>query len=95
MKIKLYHGSNQIIKNPNLNKSRKYLDYGAGFYLSVVIKQAENRAISSKKYLNNGNSTINIYEYNTVNNLNIMEFNRADIYWLDYVIANRKGAYEI
>jgi len=93
--MKLYHGSNQIIKTPNLSKSRKFLDFGCGFYLSAGLKQAENRAISSKIFFDTGNSTINIYEYNTVNNLNIMEFNRADIYWLDYVIANRKGAYEI
>jgi len=89
--MKLYHGSNQIIKTPDLSKSRKYLDFGSGFYLSAMLKQAENRAVSSKKFFNKGISTINIYEYNTANSLKVKEFNSADIDWLDYVIANRKG----
>jgi len=90
--MKLYHGSNQIIKSPDLNKSRKYLDFGSGFYLSTVKKQAENRALSAKIFFNIGIPTVNIYEYNdSNNNLNIMFFNTADINWLDFVIANRRG----
>ena len=40
--MKLYHGSNQIIRQPNLLKGRKFLDFGSGFYLSDEKKQAEN-----------------------------------------------------
>jgi len=90
--MKLYHGSNQIIKVPDLSKSRKYLDFGKGFYLSVAKKQAESRALSSRRFFNKGIPTVNIYEYNDLNNnLNIMIFNTADINWLDFVIANRRG----
>jgi len=40
--MKLYHGSNQIIRHPDLLKGRKFLDFGNGFYLSDEKKQAEN-----------------------------------------------------
>ena len=45
--MKLYHGSNQVIKTPDLSKGRKFLDFGNGFYLSASHKQAENRARSA------------------------------------------------
>ena len=89
----LYHGSNQIIKTPNLNKGRKFLDFGSGFYLSTGVKQAENRARSAKLFFDAGSPVINIYEFDeAVVNLNIHKFKSADIPWLDFVIANRKGA---
>jgi len=65
--MKLYHGSNQIIKTPYLNKSKKYLDFGSGFYLSVALKQAENRGILNLNELWNTeciNSDCSISEYN-------------------------------
>ena len=88
----LYHGSNQIIKVPDLSKSRKFLDFGSGFYLSVKEKQAENRAKSAKLFFESGFPTINIYNYDdSLNSLNILQFHDADIAWLNFVIANRRG----
>ena len=91
--MRLFHGSNQIIKTPDLSKSRKFLDFGSGFYLSVKERQAENRAKSTQLFFKSGVPTINIYEYNdsTDNNLSILQFYEADIFWLDFIIANRKG----
>jgi hypothetical protein len=37
----LYHGSNVVIKAPNLKFSRKELDFGAGFYTTTNYEQAE------------------------------------------------------
>ena len=90
--MKLYHGSNQIIKNPDLTKSRKFLDFGSGFYLSTAEKQAENRAKSAKIFFESGTPTINIFEYNgSALNLHVLQFQGADISWLDFIIANRSG----
>lgn len=30
----LYHGSNQPVINPDIEHSRRYCDFGKGFYLS-------------------------------------------------------------
>jgi hypothetical protein len=90
--MKLYHGSNQIIKKPDLSKGRKFLDFGNGFYLSTKKKQAENRAMSAKLFFECGKSTINVFEFNdSANDLNVLHFKTADIVWLDFVLANRKG----
>lgn len=40
----LYHGSNVPVINPSINYSRKYCDFGKGFYLSKSFVQAKNRA---------------------------------------------------
>ena len=36
----LYHGSNITVENPNLNLSRKNLDFGSGFYTTENKEQA-------------------------------------------------------
>jgi len=90
--MKLYHGSNQIIKNPNIDKGRKFLDFGSGFYLSIGKKQAENRAKSASLFFESGVPTINIYNFDdSIYDLKILHFKNADIKWLDFVIANRRG----
>jgi len=90
--MKLYHGSNQVIKNPDLSKGRKFLDFGSGFYLSVGKKQAENRAKSARLFYECGIPTLNIFDFNeSASNLKILQFKKADIAWLDFVLANRKG----
>lgn len=41
----LYHGSNVEVKSPQIIKSRKLLDFGAGFYLTSDYEQAEKWAV--------------------------------------------------
>ena len=89
--MKLYHGSNQVIQVPDLDKSRKFLDFGSGFYLSLSIKQAENRAKSARLFFESGIPTVNVFDYNSTDSLKILRFANADIAWLDFVLANRKG----
>ncbi|VUX20432.1 Uncharacterised protein [[Ruminococcus] torques] len=31
----VYHGSTEIIKNPDVLHSKKYLDFGKGFYITT------------------------------------------------------------
>lgn len=38
--MELYHGSYCEIKNPNISYSRDSLDFGRGFYLTDIKKQA-------------------------------------------------------
>ena len=42
----LYHGSNMIIEDIDLTKSRPYKDFGRAFYLSDDRSQAEKWLIS-------------------------------------------------
>ncbi|MDR0683311.1 MAG: DUF3990 domain-containing protein [Dysgonamonadaceae bacterium] len=61
--MKLYHGSNQIIRQPHLSKRRKFLDFGSGFYLSDDKRQAENRAKSAVLFFEEGLPTVNVFEW--------------------------------
>lgn len=38
--MKLYHSSNLIVEHPDILHSRKYLDFGRGFYLTTLHEQA-------------------------------------------------------
>jgi hypothetical protein len=91
--MKLYHGSNHIIRKPDLLKGRKFLDFGSGFYLSDNRNQAENRAKSAVLFFEEGQPTVNVFEWKKeqITDLNILYFPTANIEWLDFVLANRKG----
>ena len=41
----LYHGSDQIIKTPELRSLTRTLDFGAGFYTTTNKEQAVNFAV--------------------------------------------------
>ena len=38
----VYHGSTEIIQKPKIGFSKKYLDFGEGFYVTTFKEQAEN-----------------------------------------------------
>lgn len=95
--MKVYHGSNSVVKNPNLNFSNIKSDFGKGFYTTTSYEQAlkwtkikKNRLIkqgindSIKKY-------INVYEYEEDNNLSILNFDDATEEWLKFVFLNRES----
>ena len=49
--MKLYHASNLIITNPDIYHSRKKLDFGVGFYLTPLYKQAKIDKLEALKRL--------------------------------------------
>ena len=91
--MNLFHGSNQIIRQPNLLKGRKFLDFGSGFYLSDEESQAENRVKSAVLFFEEGVPTVNVFKWTKdfVADLNVLRFPTANIEWLDFVLANRQG----
>jgi len=92
----LFHGSSVIVENPNLDLSRKSLDFGTGFYTTISKEQAIDfaRKIAIRK--GGLNTFINVYEFNTeaANQvLDVLRFNNPDREWLDFVHQNRNGIY--
>lgn len=52
--MKLYHGSLEIVSNPEIRTSNRTLDYGMGFYTTTSFEQAEawvKRRIKEKKLI--------------------------------------------
>lgn len=41
----VYHGTTEIIKLPDVRHSKKYLDFGMGFYLTTYEEQAKKWAV--------------------------------------------------
>lgn len=36
--MRVYHGSNLEVKKPDIKYSKRYLDFGKGFYVTVLAK---------------------------------------------------------
>ena len=90
----LYHGSTQIIDQPKLIQSDRFLDFGQGFYTTTSIEQAARWAIIKQKRTNSETAYINVYETDqlfTDKNLSILVFPEANREWLEFITKNRKG----
>ena len=90
--MKLYHGSNMGVKEPNLEYSNRTRDFGKGFYLTSSIEQATSWAKHRTYQLEKkGEPTVTVFELDDeyVNNLNIKNYSHADAEWLEYITLNR------
>lgn len=94
--LKVYHGSNVVVEKPALIVQNRYLDFGYGFYTTTNQVQAENFA-SKVCVRRGGKAIVNIYEIADaalLKDLHVKRFREADEEWLDFVAANRNGAYD-
>lgn len=57
----VYHGSTEIIKTPDVLHSKKYLDFGRGFYITSFEKQARKWAVR-KGMRQEKTGVVNVYE---------------------------------
>lgn len=88
----VYHGSTTIIDVPDIAHSKRFLDFGMGFYVTSYRRQAERWA-KRKSMRNGADPILNSFEMNserlrTVHFLNLHDDLSA---WLDFVCACRKG----
>lgn len=91
--MELYHGSYCEIKNPNISYSRDSLDFGRGFYLTDIKKQAiewVDRFIRRGKLGCINIYTINLDKLNTI--YKIKKFDSYDMEWLDFILDCRNGS---
>lgn len=87
----LYHGSTAIINRPDVSFSKAYLDFGKGFYLTSYQKQAEKWALR-KGLRQQKNAIVNVYEISDdLKKYNVLQFDKENGKWLDFVCACRKG----
>jgi len=86
----LYHGSIEIVENPEIRIPSRSLDYGYGFYTTTSLKQAEDW-VKRKLNSNNPIGYVNIYEFdeNLIKCLNALLFESPTEEWVDFVMNNR------
>ena len=84
MKITIYHGSKDIIKQPVYGLGNKTNDYGLGFYCTENSELAKEWAVDIDR---DGYS--NQYEFN-IHGLKILKLIKYNIlYWLSILLENR------
>lgn len=91
-KIKIYHGSLELISSPEIREPNRTLDYGCGFYTTTNYQQAEDWVKRHKKIKNKPNiGYVNIYEVDIdiVKNGHSLWFDEPTEVWVDFVYANR------
>ncbi|MBO5366807.1 MAG: DUF3990 domain-containing protein, partial [Peptococcaceae bacterium] len=75
----LYHGSQQIVANPQYGVGKPYNDYGVGFYCTENIELAKEWACPVKK-----DGYANQYVLHT-NDLNILYLTRGSFHILNWL----------
>jgi len=93
--IKIYHGSDILIKTPKIIQPVRALDFGQGFYTTTNIEQAKSFAKKVQDRNGSAEIHISIYTLNTkiLKSFSCLHFNKPDKEWLDFVSANRNGTY--
>ena len=85
-KLIIYHGSDHIIKQPELKKGKKYNDYGQGFYCTEDLELAKEWACKFGK-----EGFVNEYELDTIN-LKVLNLNAngySILNWIALLLQNR------
>ena len=86
----LYHSSNVIVEQPDMQHSRQYLDFGRGFYLTSILDQAKRYALRFKR--RGQPAWLNKYELSSIDeHWNVKHFPAYDKEWLDFVSRCREG----
>ena len=87
----VYHGSTEIIKNPDVSHSKKYLDFGKGFYITTFENQAKKWA-ARKGMRQEKTAIVNVYELSEKwDGFRVLSFEKENEKWLDFVCGCRKG----
>ncbi len=91
--MKLYHGTNQIIQDIDLSLCMPNKDFGRGFYLTDIRKQAEYMAIRKVEQTGTGERVVIEYDFDEhllrSKTLRIKHFEKPTKDWARFILANR------
>jgi hypothetical protein len=94
--MELYHGSNIVVEKPNLDLSRRNLDFGIGFYTTENKNQAVDFAHKVMIRKEQKKQSVSVYDFDmddVESSLDIVRFPAPDRLWLDFVHQNRLSTY--
>ena len=83
----LYHGSNVVVKGPQIITSEIGRDFGPAFYLTPIKEQAEKMAKRKAKLTFTDTAYVSVFE----EGVNFKSFKEADLEWLDFIIVCRSN----
>lgn len=88
----VYHGSTEVVGNPDVKHSYRTLDFGMGFYVTTVREQAEKWARRKANILKKDKAIVNIYQMSDdTKGLLVKSFDEDLEEWIDFVCRCRDG----
>lgn len=90
----LYHGGTEAVMQPDCKAGRPDLDFGQGFYVTLLQGQAEGFA-RRKARDRRGKPVISVYEFDyesAIKECAYLNFEFYDEAWLNFVVASRNGS---
>ena len=84
--MRIYHGSKEIVRNPEIRKTKYNKDFYFGFYCTLMEQQAFRWAVRI-----DGKGVVNEYEYSANSDLKTKVFPEMTEEWLDFIVACRNG----
>ncbi len=82
----LYHASKEIVKQPEIRKTRFTKDFSYGFYCTNKFEQAVRWANRGM-----GEPVVNYFDYQPNEKLNVLVFKEMNDQWLDFIAMCRSG----
>ena len=82
----LYHGTNTVVRRPEIRIAGYNKDFGFGFYCTQYEKQARRWALTK-----HGTHIVCVYDYTPNSQLKMKTFPEMTDEWLDFVAACRHG----
>lgn len=88
---KIYHGSIEEVKNPEIREPNRSLDYGSGFYTTTSYEQAKK--LVERRMKDNGVNVgyVNVYELDdeAIKDMKALFFKKPTEEWVNFVMKNR------
>ena len=88
---KIYHGSLEVVRSPEIRQPNRSLDYGMGFYATTSHEQAERlvrRRMDDNK-VSAGHVSIYELDDDAIKRLDTLIFEKPDEEWVNFVMKNR------
>jgi len=93
--MKLYHGTNMDFCEILLERCKPNKDFGRGFYLTDIRRQAQEMAIRKCEFEELGSPVVQVYEFNPKvlkdSNFRVKVFERVSTEWAEFILLNRKS----
>lgn len=92
--MRLYHGGCSIIEHPDCLAGRDNLDFGKGFYTTLIREHAEDWATQITFNHGRKKPILNVYEFDkekAIAEFNYRLFPAYDEAWMDFIVSSRSG----
>ena len=88
---KIYHGSFEVVENPEIRQPNRSLDYGSGFYTTTSFAQAKKLVERRMKDKGVSAGHVNVYELDekALGSMKVLLFKKPTEDWVTFVMRNR------